>query len=184
MESVMTKELIKQELIIYVYDYHFLDKENVFNHSNQSITLRKKKQTRHFYKDKNFVDSFVSEFIDNISLSQNGKNVFFNLKTRKLRSDLENDPSHWNNEQETSSKKVKNKNKYELLQFEENSFFIPKQELISYHKNEKHLVKTIETREFLNRNRYTSSYSSIPICQIKWDEEDEHEMRDNELFKW
>ena len=29
MESVMTRELVKQELIIYVYDYHFLDKENV-----------------------------------------------------------------------------------------------------------------------------------------------------------
>ena len=48
----------------------------------------------------------LSRFIDNISLSQNGKNVF-NLKTRKLRSDLENDPSHWNNEQETSSKRLK-----------------------------------------------------------------------------
>ena len=45
------------------------------------------------------------------------------------------------------------------------------------------MIKTIEER-ILNRNRYTSSYSSIPICQIKWDEEDEHEMSDNEFFKW
>ena len=49
--------------------------KKIEDHSNQSITLRKNKLDI-FIKIENFVDSFSSEFIDNISLSQNGKNVF------------------------------------------------------------------------------------------------------------
>lgn len=182
----MTKQLIKQELIIYFYDYLFVDKENTYYNLNDSITLRKKIQTRHFNKDRDFIDCFSTEFIENISLTPTGKNIFFDLKRRNLRSNLKNDPSHWNNDEEVSSKIVesKNENNDELLQFKENSFFIPKQELILYYKKEKNIMKTIETREFINRNRYTSSYSSIPICQIKWNEDDDLEMLDNQLFKW
>ena len=35
----MTKQLIKQELIIYIYDYNFLNFEKIEDHS---LTLRKK----------------------------------------------------------------------------------------------------------------------------------------------
>ena len=179
----MTKQLIKQELIIYIYDYNFINFEKIEDHS---LTLRKKTQSRLFSGNRDCVDSFSSEFLEDIKLPGVVKGFLFDLKKRQFQSNLENEPLHWNYKKENSFNNVKNKkiNKYELLKFKENSFFIPRQELTSYYKTKKNMIKNLEERIFINRDRYQSSYSSIPICKINWTYDDITNIGDDYLFKW
>ena len=46
------------------------------------------------------------------------------------------------------------------------------------------MIKNLEERIFINRDRYQSSYSSIPICKINWTYDDITNIGDDYLFKW
>ena len=85
----MTKQLIKQELIIYIYDYNFINFDKIEDHS---LTLRKKTQSRLFSGNRDFVDSFSSEFLEDIKLPGVVKGFLFDLKKRQFQSNLENEP--------------------------------------------------------------------------------------------